>query len=98
MLHICLGNQANLLVRLKRFDSAKEKFQELEGICRELNAPHDLAAMLNNYAMMLADDLHDPAQALPLVEEAYAIARRHGLQQTAQGILPSLNHIRNAVS
>jgi tetratricopeptide (TPR) repeat protein len=95
-LQVSLGNQAGILARLKRYELARKKFEEQERICRQLKIPEGLAQMLTNYGMMLAEDLGRPTEALPLIEEAYALMTAHGLSQShlAQRIKPALDYVR----
>jgi len=69
--------------------------QETERICRELGNVEGIARSLANQAHLLAYNRKQPIEALPLVEEAYRVARDHGYVHLAeQQIKPILDAIR----
>ena len=95
-LQACLGNQALVLCSQERFEEARPLLQEQEQICRRLGHIYGLTLALFNHAALLAQDLGDAKSALPLLQEAYELARSHGLEQLAAAAgqeLPRLQHL-----
>jgi len=95
-LSISLVNQANILCARGDFDGAMALHKESERICREMGNVHGLAISLANQANLLAFSRRRPGEALPLAEEAYRIATRHGLTALAKQIEPMLEKVRRA--
>jgi len=91
-LRTALRNQALILSERGELDEAMALHKEEERLCRELGDPRGLAISLVNQGMMVAKT--DPREAVPLVEEAYALAARHGLSQLASQIKPVLDGVR----
>ena len=90
-----LNNQANILSARGDLEGAMKLHKQAEQICRELGNVHGLALSLANQASLLAFERNRPAEALPLVEEAYRLARDHGYESLAEEqIEPILDSIR----
>jgi len=96
-LRACLGNQALILHARGDLDGAMALHQQEERLCRELGSKDGLATCLINQASLLGLNLKRAREALPLAEEAYALAVQHGYAALAQQIAPILAIIRRAV-
>lgn len=88
-LQVCLGNQARLYELLGDFDRALELMEQREQLCRhESFDPAGLVMALAQQARLFAERLRQPRHALPLAEEAAALAARYDLlrlrRQTAE--------------
>jgi len=92
-----LGNQALVLQAQGDLDGAMALHKEKERICRELGLVDGMAISLVNQAAQLNFKMRRPREALPLAEEAYRIATRHGLTALARQIEPILNAVRQAL-
>jgi tetratricopeptide (TPR) repeat protein len=92
-LSTCLGNQALILRDRGDLDGALALHKQEEAICRR-NDPKGLAISLINQASLLANDKMQPRQGLPLAEEAYHLASRHGFTALVNHIRPILERIR----
>jgi hypothetical protein len=90
------GNQALILQARGGLDGAA-LLKEKERISRELGSVDVLAISLVNQADLLAFSRRCPSEALPLAEEAYRIAARHGLTALAKQIEPILEKVRRAL-
>jgi len=93
-----LGNQAVILWDRGELDEAVALLKETERICRESGYPEGLAASLANQASLMAEDIGQPGEALPLVEEAYRLAADHGLTALAEEIGSIREQIRSRPS
>lgn len=87
-----LGNQANILQARGDLDGAMELYKEQERICRELGNIEGLAPALANQALNLSN-MGRSTDALALAQEAYDMAKDHGLTSLAQQIKPILNSL-----
>jgi len=94
----CLGNQAVVLRKRGDYGAALTLHKEEEALCRQLNSSHGVALSLINQAHVLADKMKQPATALPLAEEAFRLATRHGFNNLAGQIKTRLNRIRQKIS
>jgi tetratricopeptide (TPR) repeat protein len=92
-----LGNQAAILQARGDLDGAMALYREQERICRDLGNVEGLAFSLANQAHLIAFSRRRPSEALPLAEEAYRIATRHGLTGLAKQIEPILEKVRRAL-
>jgi hypothetical protein len=77
-------------------DRATALQKQEEAIWRELGNVNGLAFSLANQAVLLAQNLAKPQQALPVAEEAHRLANDHGLVGLACQIDPILNEVRRA--
>ncbi len=75
-------------------DGAMALFQEQERICRDLGVVGGLIASLVGQARLLLT-MGRARQALPLAEDAYECARRHGLAPLARQVEPILDEARS---
>jgi len=82
----CLGYQASIHSQKGDHDKAMELYQEQERMCRSLAAPQYLVQSLANQAIILSGEMEQPRQALPLAEEAYGLAVKHGYRDMAERI------------
>jgi nephrocystin-3 len=96
-LQACLGNQALILKARGDLDGAMAAYKEQERLCRELGKVEGVARALARQAVVIAFGKGHPAEALPLAEEAYRIATRHGLTPLAKQIEPILEKVRRAL-
>jgi Domain of unknown function (DUF4062)/NACHT domain len=94
----CLGNQAVVLRKRGEYQAALALHKEEEQLCRQMNSSHGVALSLINQAHLLADKMKQPAAALPLAEEAYRLATRHGFNNLAGQIKTRLARIKQKVS
>ncbi len=94
----CLSNQAVVLRKRGEYPAALALHKEEEHLCRQLNSSHGVALSLINQAHVLADKMKQPAAALPLAEEAFRLATRHGFNNLAGQIKTRLLRIRHKVS
>jgi tetratricopeptide (TPR) repeat protein len=94
-LSTCLGNLANILAERGDWEGAMPLYKQEEQICRELDRVEGLARSLFNQAILLTKT-SQPREALPLMEQAYWLAKLHGLISLAQQIQPALKHVRQA--
>ena len=93
-----LVNQALIIHKRGDLDGAMALFKEQERICRELGKKDVLAISLINQSVLLAKDLNQPHKALPMAEEAYELAMRHGFPAMAQQqIKPILDFVRSKI-
>ncbi len=90
----CLTNQAVVLRKQGNAEQALAIHKQEEQLCRQLNSSHGVALSLINQAHLLADRLKQPADALPLAEEAHRLATRHGFNNLASQIKIRLARIR----
>jgi hypothetical protein len=94
-LQACLGNQALIYEELGNYDLALDLLEHKEQLCRgELNDPAGTARTLAQQARLFAEKLKQPAHALPLAEEADALATKHGLIQLRRQTSALLQSVR----
>jgi len=96
-LQACLGNQAVTLKAKGEADEAMRLHKEEEQICRELSNIDGLTRSLLNQALLLITKYGLLREALPLAEEAYSLATKHGLVGRAKEIEPILDLARSPV-
>lgn len=94
----CLTNQAVVCRKRGQVAEALALHKQEEQLCRQLNSSHGVALSLINQAHLLADKLKQPGSALPLAEEAYRLATRHGFNNLAGQIKTRLLRIRQKAS
>ncbi|MEW6349640.1 MAG: hypothetical protein AB1646_11310 [Thermodesulfobacteriota bacterium] len=77
-LQVCLRRQA--VIRKAQGDpvAALTLFEQEEHLCKTLDLTRELAESLVNQAYVVSNDLHRPIEALPLLEEAFALASAEG--------------------
>ena len=92
-----LGNQATILRDKGEVDEAMRLRREEQFIWRQFGNNDGLARSLINHACLLAGDLADFRQALPLAEEAYRVATAHNLTALVPQIEPILEAVRSRV-
>jgi hypothetical protein len=91
----CLANQAAVLRKSGNYHAALAVHKEEEQLSRQVNSAHGVALSLINQAHVLADKLKQPASGLPLAEEAYRLATRHGFNNLAGQIKTRLQRMRH---
>ena len=72
-------------------DGAAALLEEQERVCRKMDDPQSLATCLANRAALLGS-MGKPRDALPLAEEAYKLACRHGME--TRKLEPLLQRLR----
>jgi len=89
----------NELAYLRRslgdLDGAMALYKEQERICRQLGNVEGLATLLANQASALHQMGH-MREALPLAEESYELASKHGYAMLGKQIEPFLSEVREA--
>jgi hypothetical protein len=93
-LKTCLSNQALVQRRQGNLEGAMRLHREEEFLCRQMNNHHGVALSMINQAHLLADKMKQPVAALPLAEEAFRLATRHGFTILAGQIKTRLARIR----
>ena len=96
-LQVSLGNQAIILARQGNAVEAESLLAEQERLCRELGDPRGLMYCSVNRAQLLTQELGRADQALPLAEQAYELAVRHGYNAMAPRIKSTMEWIRSQV-
>jgi tetratricopeptide (TPR) repeat protein len=86
------GNEGVFLANIERYEEAAAAYKKQEKICRDLGFLDSLATVLNNRAALLT--LEAAANAIPLVEEAYAIAVKNGLGDLVKRSKDNLDNLR----
>jgi hypothetical protein len=89
-----LGNQAATLRDQGDLDGAMELHREQGRICRELSLAESLTISLGNQALILADEMSRPEEALSRAEEAHRLAAEHGYTALAEWTASTLDRIR----
>ena len=90
--------QAVVLRQSGDIEGALAVHKQEEQLCRQLNSSHGVALSLINQAHLLADRLKQAGTALPLAEEVYQLATRHGFKNLAGQIKTRLARIRQKAS
>jgi len=88
-----LGNQGNVLSDRGDLAGAMALYKEAERISRELGNHEGIAISLANQAVLLSSRPGQTPQARRLVDEALAIATRHGYRR----LLPKFQRIRDSI-
>ncbi len=85
-LQVCLRRQA--LIRKAQGDphAALTLFEQQEHLCHTLDLTRELAECLVNQALVVSNHLHRPAEALPLLGEAFALASAHEYRKLIERI------------
>lgn len=93
-----LYNQATIIAERGEFDEAMKLYKDSENICRELKNYSVLVSVLTNMGELLTDKMGKPQEALPLIEEAYNLAKDNDLNVVAQKIKPILESVISKVN
>ncbi|MDK9701294.1 MAG: DUF4062 domain-containing protein [bacterium] len=94
-LQASLGNQAMIFRKLGDFDRALTLFKEKERLCRELGDPGGIVISISQQAILLTNEYSKYSEALPLVEEAYAISTRYGYTGVQKQLEKFLSDIKS---
>ncbi len=92
-LQASLGNQTTILRAWGKLEETMALLKEQERLCRELGDPQGLATSLYNQAIFFSQGVNWMVQgtacseALPRVEEAYQLAKDHGLTEIRHAVL-----------
>lgn len=90
-LQLSLEHQSIVHRMRGNLDGAAALLEEQERVCRRLDDPHSLATCLANRAALMGT-MGRPRDALPLAEEAYELASRHGME--TRKLEPLLQRLR----
>ncbi len=92
-----LAVQTVILRELDRPGQALALHKANEDQCRETGDREGLAGSLASQAVLLSEEMHRPAEALPLAEEAYRLASDHGLA-VAEEVRSILESVRSKLA
>lgn len=92
-----LGNQANILRRRGDFKKSLAFMKKEEGICRDEKENDELARCLVNQAYLF-EQTGRPAEGIPLLEEAYELAKNNGLDALLPVIRSELDQLQMDVN
>lgn len=93
-LQAALGQQALILERRGDLDGALALLKEQELICRELGLKAGLARAMATQAEVMAKKYDRTREAMELVNEAYRLARSHGLNTLSNQIRAVLEAVQ----
>ncbi|NLI75594.1 MAG: tetratricopeptide repeat protein [Candidatus Riflebacteria bacterium] len=93
-LQAAIGQQALLLEQRGDLDGALTLLKEQELICRELGLKAGLARAMAMQAQVMARKFDRTREAMDLVNEAYKLARSHGLNTLSSQIQNVLNAVQ----
>jgi hypothetical protein len=91
-LQLSLEHQSVIHRMRGNLDDAAALLEEQEQVCRQLDDPRSLATCLANRAALIGLSMGRPRDALPLAEEAYELASRHGME--TRKLEPLLERLR----
>ena len=97
-LQAAIGQQALILHKRGDLDGALALLKEQEMICQELGLKAGLARAMANQAEVMAKKFDRTNEAMQLVNQAYRLARSHGLNSLStqiQAVLASVQHPGN---
>ncbi len=93
-LQACIGQQAQILKAKGDFNGALGLLKNQEGICRELGLQAGLARSLAAQAEVLSQKMDRAKEAVSLVNNAFRLAKNHGLTALSNQIQEVLKSVQ----